>query len=48
MKSSSSTRPDVLYGLRYLEGRDDANTAELKRFVEHDLHYLDYRDTLAD
>jgi hypothetical protein len=37
----------VLYGLRYLEGRDDANTAELKRFVEHDLHYLDYRDTLA-
>jgi hypothetical protein len=37
----------VLYGLRYLEGRDDANTAELERFVEHDLHYLDYRDTLG-
>jgi hypothetical protein len=31
----------ALYGLRYLEGRDDPDTRELKRFVEHDLHYED-------
>jgi hypothetical protein len=37
----------MLYGLRYLEGRDDADTRELKRFVEHELHYLDFRQTLA-
>jgi hypothetical protein len=36
----------VLYGLRYLEGRDDADTRELKRFVEHELHYLDFLQTL--
>ena len=36
----------MLYGLRYLEGRDDADTRELKRFVEHELHYLDFLQTL--
>jgi hypothetical protein len=36
----------ALYGLHYLEGRDDPDTRELKRFVEHDLHYEDYNATL--
>jgi hypothetical protein len=37
----------VLYGERYLEGRKDADTLEFKRFVEHELHYCDFRETLT-
>jgi hypothetical protein len=40
-------RRSVLYGERYLEGRDDPDTLEFKRFVACELHYLDYRETLT-
>ena len=41
------TRRSVLYGLRYLEGRRGPDIAELKRFVEHDLHFQDFAPTIA-